>query len=96
MPATGALIGTPAAMSDRVEPQTEAMEVEPFDDEHVGHDAEGVGELLFARHDGKQGPFGQQAVADLASLGAAHEAGLYRRERREVVVVHVALRTRRG
>ena len=31
MPATGALIGTPAAMSDSVEPQTEAMEVEPFE-----------------------------------------------------------------
>ena len=31
MPATGALSGTPAAMSDRVEPQTEAMEVDPLD-----------------------------------------------------------------
>ena len=32
MPATGALIGTPASMSDRVEPQTDAIEVEPFED----------------------------------------------------------------
>ena len=31
MPATGALIGTPAAISERVEPQTDAIEVEPFD-----------------------------------------------------------------
>ena len=31
MPATGALIGTPAAISDSVEPQTDAMEVEPFE-----------------------------------------------------------------
>ncbi len=31
MPATGALMGTPAAISDRLEPQTEAMEVEPLD-----------------------------------------------------------------
>ena len=31
MPATGALIGTPAAMSDSVEPQTDAIDVEPFD-----------------------------------------------------------------
>ncbi len=31
MPATGALIGTPASISDRVEPQTEAIEVEPLD-----------------------------------------------------------------
>ena len=32
MPATGALIGTPAAISDSVEPQTEAMEVDPLED----------------------------------------------------------------
>ena len=32
MPPTGALIGTPASMSDNVEPQTEAIEVEPFDE----------------------------------------------------------------
>ena len=32
MPATGALIGTPASMSDSVEPQTDAIEVEPLDD----------------------------------------------------------------
>ena len=31
MPATGALIGTPASMSASVEPQVEAIEEEPFD-----------------------------------------------------------------
>src|SRR5262249_56105751 len=31
MPATGALIGTPASISERVEPQTEAIDVDPFD-----------------------------------------------------------------
>src|SRR5919204_7076098 len=31
MPPTGALIGTPASISARVEPQTEPMEDEPFD-----------------------------------------------------------------
>ncbi|CAB4861919.1 unannotated protein [freshwater metagenome] len=31
MPATGALIGTPASMSDRLLEQTEAIEVEPFE-----------------------------------------------------------------
>ena len=30
-PATGALIGTPASMSARVEPQVDAIEVEPLD-----------------------------------------------------------------
>ncbi|MFQ8957689.1 MAG: hypothetical protein ACLR6O_01950 [Eubacterium sp.] len=32
IPATGALIGTPAAISERVEPQIEPCEVEPFDE----------------------------------------------------------------
>ena len=32
MPATGAWIGTPASISARVLPQTEAMEVEPLED----------------------------------------------------------------
>ena len=31
MPATGVEIGTPASMSDSVAPQTDAMELEPFD-----------------------------------------------------------------
>ena len=31
MPATGALIGTPASISASVEPQVEPIEVEPFD-----------------------------------------------------------------
>ncbi len=30
IPTTGALIGTPAHMSERVEPQTEAIELEPL------------------------------------------------------------------
>ncbi len=32
MPATGALIGTPASISESVEPHTDAIEVEPLDD----------------------------------------------------------------
>ena len=32
MPATGALMGTPASMSDSEDPHTDAMEVEPFED----------------------------------------------------------------
>ncbi len=31
IPATGALMGTPASISDRVPPQTVAIEEEPFD-----------------------------------------------------------------
>ena len=32
MPATGALIGTPASISDRDDAHTEPIEVEPLDD----------------------------------------------------------------
>jgi hypothetical protein len=32
MPATGALIGVPESMSDMLEPHTEAIDVEPFDE----------------------------------------------------------------
>ena len=31
MPATGALIGTPASISERLEAHTEPIEVEPFE-----------------------------------------------------------------
>ena len=31
MPATGALIGTPAAISESVDPHTDAMDVDPFE-----------------------------------------------------------------
>ena len=31
IPATGALIGTPAAINERVDPQTDAIDVEPLD-----------------------------------------------------------------
>ena len=48
MPATGALIGTPASISDSDEAHTDAIEVEPFERQHLGHEAERVGELLLA------------------------------------------------
>ncbi len=59
--------------------------------QHLGHQAQGVGELLHAGHDRKKRPLGQQAVADLAALGRAHPAGLAVGRGRHVVVVHVAL-----
>ena len=35
MPATGALIGTPASISDRLGTQTDPIEVEPFELKHL-------------------------------------------------------------
>ena len=63
----------------------------PVGGQHLGHQPQGVGELLHRGHHREQGPLGQQAVADLAPLGAAHPAGLAVGVGRHVVVVHVAL-----
>ena len=49
------------------------------------------GNVDLVRQDRQQGALGEGAVADVAALGAAHEAGLAHRVRREVVVVDVAL-----
>ena len=49
MPATGALIGTPASSSDRVEAQTEPIEVEPLEPSASETLADRVGELLARR-----------------------------------------------
>src|SRR4051812_7317498 len=59
--------------------------------EDVRHDADRVRELLLVRDHRDQRALGERAVADVAALRAAHEAGLADRERREVVVVEVAL-----
>ena len=69
MPATGALSGTPASISDSVEAHTEAIEVEPLELSTSETSAERVRELLLGRHHRQQGPLGQRAVADLAPLG---------------------------
>ena len=49
------------------------------------------GKSSVARDDRHQRALGERAVADVAALGPAHEAGLADRERREVVVVPVVL-----
>ena len=59
--------------------------------EDVGHDANGVGELVLFGDDRRERALGQRAVADLAPAGAAQELHFAHRERREVVVEHEAL-----
>ena len=59
--------------------------------QRLRHLADGVRELLDARQHRHQGPLGERAVADLATLRRTDAAGLTGRVRREVVVVHVAL-----
>ena len=60
--------------------------------QRLGDDPDHVGEVLFVGDRRDQGPLGERAVADVAALGAAHEAGLPDREGREVVVVPELLR----
>ena len=91
MPATGALIGTPASISDRLDAHTEAIDVEPFEASTSDDEAQRVGELLLARHDRQHGPGGERTVADLAALRRTDAAGLAVGPRRHVVVVQVAL-----
>ena len=91
MPATGALIGTPASMSDSVDPQTDAIDVEPFDASTSETTRMRVRPLVGRREHRHDRPLGERAVADLAALRRADPAGLAGRERREVVVVHVPL-----
>ena len=74
MPATGALIGTPASISASVPPHTVAIDDEPFDSGISRDDADRVGELLCARQHARERALGEVAVADLAAAGAAHRA----------------------
>ena len=63
--------------------------------EHVGHGADRRrGTRSSGRDDGQERPLGEEAVADLAALRARRMKPVSPvRERREVVVVHVALAT---
>ena len=76
------------ASSRRPRPSTS----EPFDSRISETSAHRVRELLGVRDDRHQGALGERAMADVAALRAAHEAGLADGEGREVVVVDVALR----
>ena len=91
MPATCALIGTPASISARQPPHTEAIDEEPFDSVISETTRIEYGELLLRRQHGDQRALGEAAVADLAALRRAHAAGLAGGERRHVVVEHEAL-----
>ena len=91
MPAVGRRSGTPASISASEEPQTVAIDDEPFELHDLGDQADGVGEFLRLRQQGMDRPPGQLAVADFAASGRAHAAGFPDRERREVIVQHERL-----
>ena len=88
MPATGLVIGTPAAISASVAPQTVAIDEEPFDSEDVRDDADRVGEILGSGKHRLDAAFRQRSVADFAPPWAADRADFAHGKRREVVVEH--------
>ena len=90
-PATGALIGTPASMSARVEPQVDAIEVEPLDVTHSLTRRMTYGKSCSRRQHRQQRPLRERAVADLTPARAAHRLVLAGAVRRHVVVMQVAL-----
>jgi hypothetical protein len=80
-----AFSGTPASISASEEPQTEAIDEEPFDSviSETTRTVYGNSSIV---GDGQHAALGQAAVADFAALGRAEAAALAHRERREVVV----------
>jgi len=68
IPATAALIGTPASMRASEPEHTDASRWSRWT-RHLGHEAQGVVEVLKARQHRQQGTGGERAVSDLAALG---------------------------
>ena len=77
-PATGAWIGTPASIRDRVEPHTEAMEEEPLEDRISLTRRSGIGELFLGGDHRQQRALRQRAVTDLAAARALQTAAPHR------------------
>ena len=90
MPATGRFRGTPACMRERVPPQTEAMDDEPFDSRISETTRDRVGEFLLGRKDLEDGPSSEVTMADLAAA-RTEAANLADREGGEVIVEHKML-----
>ena len=86
MPAIGRLSGTPASISASDEPQTVAIDDDPFELGDLRDDADRVGEFGRGRQHRTNGPPGELAVPDLTPAGRAHAAGFADRIGGEVVV----------
>jgi hypothetical protein len=91
MPATCAFSGTPASISARQPPHTEAIDDEPFDSVISETTRIEYGNSAAVGQHRDQRALGQAAVADLAALRRADAAGLAGGERRHVVVQHEVL-----
>ena len=91
IPATACRIGTPASIIAKRAAAHRGHRRGAVRLEDVGHDADRVREVLFARHHRRERTLGKRAVADLTPSRAAHAADFADREGREVVVQHEIL-----
>ncbi len=91
MPAVGRFNGTPASMRASEEPQTVAIEDEPFELGDFRDDTQRVGKFRRSRQDRTNGAPGELAMTNLAAAGRTHAAGFADRIGREVVVEEEAL-----
>ena len=87
----GALIGTPAAIRDRVEAQMLAWEVEPLDSMVSDTVRIAYGNSSSLGSTGIKRPLCQSAMADLAASRSSGRLCLANGEGREVIVVHISL-----
>ena len=84
-------MGTPASINANVLPQVLAIELEPLDSSTSDIRRMVYGNSSVERQYGSERAFGERAVADLTTAGAAHRANLAHAVRREVILMHVAL-----
>src|SRR3546814_7374140 len=59
--------------------------------QNLGHDPQRVGPLLEGGHHGQQRPLREEAVADLASLGAAHRSEEHTSELQSLILISYAV-----
>ena len=74
MPPTGSLIGTPASIRLRVAPQTEAIELEPFDSRMSETTRIVYGKLRRTRQNRRHRSLGKRPMPDLAPARARESA----------------------
>ncbi len=91
IPATGAFIGTPASISDRLAPHTDRHRAGTVRLGDLRNHADHVRESSHVRQHGGNAALGQPAVADLAALRRTDHAGFADAVGREVVVQHEVL-----
>ena len=83
-------MGTPAAIRARVEPHTEAWEVEPLELKTSLTQPVCIGELFHRGDHGQKSSLCQSAMANFPAAGAAAGLGLSHRVGGEIILMHIA------